>query len=230
MPATTAPTPKPSRSFTSWKLDILSAVGADPRVPSSHFRMFARVLAALNEHSRVAIIGDNVLADEVPGFKVQSTCYRARQRLKDLGYWTFEEGRGSRATRYTISDEPTAAVLEAIKQARERRNQERESRRGAMKRRTPNHAMVHGNEAVEPCKTLSPNHAEMQVVHPQGTPSPSPLPETVQDVAKEAHDTVTGEVVTCSECDRPAVVRCGLVGDTYCQEHRWLATQEVVLK
>ena len=212
MSASATTPPKPSARFTSWKLDILNAAGADPRIPPTYFRMFVRVLAAMNERTGIAILSDDLIADEVPGFKQQATCNRARRALKELGYLTYEPGRGTRATHYEISDKPVAAVMAAIDEARERRAEERKDRNGAPKKRLCNPASVQAKDALQPCKSHGLNPASVQAVHPQYTPSFSALRYqdgtlenlTLMPAALRKQFPPLDEDTPCDTCGKPA--------------------------
>ena len=178
------PAPKTSASFTSWKLRLLKAAGADPRIPPTYFRFLVRVLEALNEETRIAMLGDEVIADEVPGFGQQSTRNRARRALAELGYLSYDAGQGSKVTRYRISDEPVPAIMAAIEHARERRTADREARREAFRQGRSKPAPVQGTKPVQPCKSHLSKPAPVQGVHLQGTPSPKGY--RGQDVTRDA--------------------------------------------
>lgn len=214
MTAKTTTRSKQSAVFTSWKLDILNAASADPRITATHFRMLVHVIARTWEDKCEAIISDEELADEVPGFKVQSTCYRARVELQALGYLNFVPGRGTRATRYKISDEPVKAIKSFIDAGRQRRKDQREARNGALRKRASNHAIMQGKDEIQPCKSLSSNHAAVQVVHPEDTPLATALRS--QDMTQE---TATPACVDCGDvAEYEAVLEVNGPFQPYCQE------------
>jgi hypothetical protein len=125
-----------TRTFTSWKLDLLAAMLSDRRVRDKHFRIAARVLEAVNQKTRLAIIGDAVLIDEVPGTD-RFQCNDARKHLEDLDYWTVERGHGGKASRYRFFDVNVDRIFDQRTLARDKRNEESERRKRMVRRRKP---------------------------------------------------------------------------------------------
>lgn len=213
-----------TRKFTSWKFDVLNAAASDPRIPPTYFRMLVRILAALNEGTRIAILGDDLLADEVPGFAHQTTCTRARKLLAETDWIKFEPGRGSRATRYQVLDVNVAKVRIAIDNARERRELERDERARTLKLPRSKSAPVRGKDHDQPRISLASSPAPVGTVHLQGTPSPMAL--RVQDMTQVTHDPDTGEVMVCWVCQKQKRPNPMLAthhrpkdGRLYCSQH-----------
>ncbi|MDN3622005.1 hypothetical protein [Methylobacterium isbiliense] len=206
-----------ARSFTSWKLDILNAACADSRLRASEFRMLARILQATNAQTRKAIIADDTLADEVPGFKSQSSAWRARRAIADAGYFTFVEGKGRSSTAYSISDEPVNAILDDLGAKRDARPGKRAERRSQRARGERTLARLKGRARLSPCEFEGSDPARMKdPLHLTSTPSELSL--SGQDMAP-AEDTRR-----CCECGKAATVfRSASEIDWYCDRHAWLA-------
>jgi hypothetical protein len=132
------PNPKAevARSFTSWKLDIIDAMMSDRRVKDGDFRIAFRVMQAVNGETRVAIISDLTICDEVP-FTDRFRCNETRKRLALLGWWTVDLGHGGKASRYHFSPANINRVLDQRlidKEERDRIRAERKSRDRRFKR------------------------------------------------------------------------------------------------
>lgn len=212
---------KPSPTFTSWKLDILNAACVDSRLTASQFRMLARVLKGLNEDKLVTILSDDVLADEVPGFKAQSSAFRARKAIAALGYWTYVEGSGRRGTRYFISDAPVNAIEDELIIKREARTERRARRRDDTERGMKTLARLHDLAGKNPCDPARRTPASSQAVHLKDTPSGLSL--RVEDMAQDTHARGIDDDLGCVECGKPSVFRCEETGHSYCAKHRHLA-------
>lgn len=130
-----ADNPSSTASFTSWKLDILNGMVCDNRITPVQFRMAFRVMQAINSETRIGIIGDDTIRDEVPGCKSRFTCNETRKQLSLLGWWTVEPGRGGKASRYRFSDAPVNAILDRLIEAREKREERSKARRLAPQKR-----------------------------------------------------------------------------------------------
>ncbi|KRE13470.1 hypothetical protein ASE63_18530 [Bosea sp. Root381] len=115
----------PSKSFTSRKLDLQHRICADRRVTDGQFRMFVRVLRAMNERTGVAVIGDETIMAEVKSCGGRSTCKANRRHLQQLGYWKIEPGSGNRATEYTIDLSAGMALMNGLEDLRAERIQKR---------------------------------------------------------------------------------------------------------
>jgi hypothetical protein len=115
------------RTFTSWKLSLLTALLSDRKISDGHFRIAARVLEAVNAETGVAYITDRAIADDVPRTD-KSKCTAARKQLQLAGWWTYAPGRSGRATEYRFKDERVNQILDQRLADREQRQAEREER------------------------------------------------------------------------------------------------------
>jgi hypothetical protein len=115
----------PCKSFTSNKLDLQHRICADRRVTDGQFRMFVRVLRAMNAQTGIAVIGDEAIMAEVPSCGSASTCKANRRRLEELGYWTVKPGSGSTATEYSIDLKAGMSLIEGLEELRTQRIQRR---------------------------------------------------------------------------------------------------------
>jgi hypothetical protein len=84
--------PKEKRSFTSWKLDLLTAINLDAAVRAVDMRFVVYLLQGLNETSRAFNVSDETAAEEL-------NCNRdrlktGRKRLEDAGWLIVRRGRG----------------------------------------------------------------------------------------------------------------------------------------
>lgn len=148
----------PSKTFTGEKLDLQHRICADRRVTDGQFRMFARVLRAMNAKTSVAVIGDETIMAEVPSCSSPSTCKANRRRLQELGYWTVKPGSGSATTEYTIDLKAGMGLVEGLKELRSARIQRRRrttmawrARKAAVRHADdglPNDAVRHGDDGV----------------------------------------------------------------------------------
>lgn len=115
----------PSKSFTSQKLDLQHRMCADRRVTDGQFRMFVRVLRAMNAQTEIAVLGDEAIMAEVPSCGSPSTCKANRRHLEALGYWRVTPGSGSRTTEYKIDLKAGMALIEGLDDLRVQRIQRR---------------------------------------------------------------------------------------------------------
>jgi hypothetical protein len=120
--------------FTSWKLDILDGMMSDPRVKDSDFRIAFRVMQSVNCDTRIGIISDLTLCDEVPSTD-RFRCNDTRKRLSKLGWWTVEVGHGGKASRYHFSIANRDAVLDQRLIDKEARDQVRAEKKRRDRRR-----------------------------------------------------------------------------------------------
>ena len=97
MNADASPSYSATRSFTSWKLDIIDGMMSDPRVRDGDFRIAFRVMQAVNQDTRIAFISDATICDDVPSTD-RFRCNDARKRLEKIGWWEVERGHGGRAS------------------------------------------------------------------------------------------------------------------------------------
>jgi hypothetical protein len=126
-----------TRSFTSWKLDILDALMSDDRITDGEFRVAFRVMQAVNAETRVAIISDETIKEEVPRTN-RWKCNDARKKLSELGWWKVTSGHGGTASRYEFSIENRNAILDQRVAKKDARDAERVKRRSRDKRRKDN--------------------------------------------------------------------------------------------
>ena len=233
-------------SFTSWKLDILNAAGMDENLKPASVRLLLRIVEALDRDKWDKAAGtcgtylsDDVIADEIPGFKdkERKTINSHRKALARAGWLNFEPGHGSRATIYVVSEKPATPILDRRDEMKEPREKRREAdrKRRDMERlarvvakgeggKQPRKSSVRGGQTPLPEGGVYP---PLHLSHP-----PSPLALRDQDVALPAHDPDTGEIIppttaspfVCTECGKPAVIPCRDSGDAYCARHApsWL--------
>lgn len=153
----------PSKSFTSQKLDLQHRICADRRVTDGQFRMFVRVLKAMNETTRVAVIGDETIMAEVPSCGSPSTCKANRRNLQAIGYWTVKPGSGDRTTEYTINLKAAMALVAGLDELRSKRIQRRRQTTAAWRARKA--AVRHGDVGLqEPQPIDAVRHAHTGVV------------------------------------------------------------------
>ncbi|TXM65675.1 hypothetical protein FV226_24600 [Methylobacterium sp. WL12] len=231
MPEPKAKPPKPSPEFTSWKLTIQQAAIADPRIESSHLRLFLYILHRTWEKDRYAIVHDELIMAAVRGFAVQSTIYRARVKLSELGWWSYKSGSGTAATVYHPLNANVRAIMVKVKADEARINKAQEVRKRARKEGGETLHSQHKSARAEARKT---GRVSMQIathssalnagITPCLTPSDKEATATSQDVALGSR---LPEVLTsplCVDCGCPAVVeqRQGPGARFYslCQEHR----------
>ncbi len=123
-----------TRSFTSWKLDIIDAMMSDPRVTDKDFRIAFRVMQSVNAETRIGYISDLTICDEVPRTD-RHACKKARKHIEQIGWWTVERGHGGKASRYSFSPENINAILDQRVLNKEDRDRNRAERRSRDKRR-----------------------------------------------------------------------------------------------
>jgi hypothetical protein len=126
--------PETSSTFTSWKLDISNAANADKELKPAPLRFFQRVLSAMDEETWKtdtceARIGDDAIADEVPGCRNRHTIQDHRNALQEIGWLTFKPGSGRTATAYLISDRRVNPILDKLAELRDARSKRREVER-----------------------------------------------------------------------------------------------------
>jgi hypothetical protein len=147
---TAAASNPPSKSFTSQKLDLQRRIGADRRVTDGQFRMFVRVLGAMNERTGVAVIGDETIMAEVPSCGSPSTCKVNRRNLQELGYWRIKPGSGSRTTEYAIDLTAGMHLVAGLDDLRAKRIQRRRQTTEAWRARKA--AVRHGDVGLQDAK------------------------------------------------------------------------------
>ncbi|UIN36297.1 hypothetical protein [Methylobacterium oryzae] len=235
-----------SQTFTSWKLDLLNAAGMDPALKPVSVRFLLRLVEALDEDTWdraasvcTARIGDDVIAEEMPGLKDRQVIRDHRKALAAAGWLTFipgssRKGEARKATVYFLTDKPANSLLDRrteLREARKERRAAEDLERRAMSAQGGKRPLV---SAPTGGQTSSREGDLYPPFHLRDSPSVSP--PAVQDVAL-GFDPETGEiplspesegggtrvVPTCDECDQPAVIRCGVFEGAYCRKHGWLA-------
>ena len=124
------------RERTEWtraKLDMLQAVIHDPRMNAKQVRLFAYVLQCTNYLKRVAIVHDQMIMDEVPGFGDEETIRRNRKHLRELGWWDFTPGRGIRSTIYTARSQNIEGVMSRVREVAKARKESHAYRKEALR-------------------------------------------------------------------------------------------------
>lgn len=211
-----AETKPKGQSFTSWKLDLLNAACMDERLKPATFRLLMRLAEAMDDGTwerdsgvAQAYIGDDVIADEVPGFKDRHTIRDHRKALHAAGWLTYQPGRGAKATIYRITDKPANALLDRRDELREARKTRRETERLAYMEGGKLPQIRQGGRG----QTAPRNGDVHPRVHLKG--SPEPISPTVKGMALEA--------LTCVECGEPAVaIECD---EPFCARHVWMGRQ-----
>lgn len=250
--------PKPPSSFTSWKLEIQKAAVSDPRIVPTQLRMLLYVLhqSFPSHHPTVAqaTVADEAIMEDVPGFGTQSTLFRTRKHLEELGYWTYVSGRGMRATVYHLSDAPVAGILENLKAKKAARSEETKRRQIAHQSGNLTLQSMHNSKramarlakglalqsAHKPDRRSGPKKGDptLQIGHLDCasiagiTPLSSPhrtLP--VKEVPQEARAPVPTEArasptARCDMCTKPAAFWCSFIEKGFCSDHRWLVTED----
>lgn len=236
---------KPPPGFTARRSEIAKAAIADPRIEPTHLRLFLFVLHRTDHRDNGAIVQDELIMSVVRGFAVQSTIYRARKALAELGWWTYQPGSGLAATVYEPRYDNVAAIKSKVKADEDRVAVDRERRKKARARGKETLQSQH--KAIRESRRKT-GKGSMQIATQACcadagiTPSPSPSgrvsTERVQDMAlsvqapkpvrasvpEPAHIPDTEEIPTCCHCRLlrrivPAVFRKRATGDFYCSKH-----------
>ena len=144
--------------------------------------MAFRVMQAVNSETRVGILSDATLCDDLPRMD-RWRCQDAREQLEALEWWKVERGHGAKGSRYMFSPANINAILDRRALKKDARDSERIKRRTRDKRRKRN---------VVPDTTLMPEggrgigyHGVVVLLTP-GTPSLSPSEESL--IEKEDED------------------------------------------
>lgn len=187
-----------AKTFTGWKLDYLKAACADPRLSAGNFRLMFRVMSAVNAGTKVAVLGDDTIQDDVAGFKEQGTCRKHRKRIAEVGYWKFRPGSGANATEYTFLEMPAAAVMTGLQEQRSKRHEKRKRRKSdyLLNRRDPSMQTAPSDQG-DPSAQAAPIERE-QSIQTGGEQSirtagavcvdgytPSVTPSTIQEAADQ---------------------------------------------
>jgi hypothetical protein len=122
------------KSWTSWKLDVQRAIMADKRIVAPSNRLLLiYLLHQMSQENGLAIVYDTKIMDEVVGFAVDTTIWRARTRLKELGWLLYIPGRGLEATRYWVLDKNVKGVFSLLDRLSDDRSVAQERRKAARK-------------------------------------------------------------------------------------------------
>lgn len=232
--------PKPSPAFVALRFRIQRAARADKRLSSGQYRILDYVLNETwpdpETGMPVARVTDEMLTDDVPGHAAQSTLYRTRTHIAELGWWSVAPGKGTAATVYTFHETPVKPILVALKASDDRRKLAALERRTARKNGTETLQSQHTKKRgrprkiqVETLQNATHQNDENAGIYLSLPYQDKALPKTVQDMAigvpAPAHDPDTGEVLTCEDCGKPAVTRCCVTGEAFCEKHRRMATR-----
>lgn len=87
-----ASSPDDRQSFTSWKLDLLTAINLDPEVSGADMRFVVYIVQGLNQKTRSFNVSDETATEEL-------NCKRdklgdSRKRLEATGWLRIQRGRG----------------------------------------------------------------------------------------------------------------------------------------
>lgn len=196
--------------WTRAKLDMLQAALHDPRMNAKRFRLFAYILQCANYRTRVAVVHDQQIMDEVPGFGDDETIRRNRVQIRQIGWLDYLPGRAIRSTVYTPKPDPIEGVMslvriktearseahayrkEALRAGKETLQEQHQSvnkMRGKRTKRSPQNAgeTSYENEGITPSLTRSDDGEEAT-----GTSQDVALPVLVK--------TAQAEVMSCPDC------------------------------
>jgi hypothetical protein len=109
------------RTFTSWKLDFLTCLAADPRIKPMVFEVAFCISQHIKASTRLAFVSDQTVREKTN--ISERDVYRARRRLKETGWLDWR--RTSTANVYSFSD----ANMNGVRDALEIRRQARQDRR-----------------------------------------------------------------------------------------------------
>jgi hypothetical protein len=101
-----------TKTFTSWKLDLLDGMARDPEVRPADFHVAFVIVQCVNRQTNVAIISDHRLQRLV--HRDRKALMTARKRLSRIGWMEVQTGRYGRATEYRFHAE-RAQLLENIR-------------------------------------------------------------------------------------------------------------------
>jgi hypothetical protein len=196
--------------WTRQKLDMLQAAIHDPRMNAKQVRLFAYVLQCSNYRNRIAIVHDQMIMDEVPGFGDEETIRRNRKHLREIGWWDFVPGRGIRSTVYTPRSDPVEGVMSLVRIKADARTENHAYRKEAL--RSGKETLEQQHQAMNEMRgkriKRSPQNAgetpcQNEGITPSLTPSASgqKATGTSQDVELRSADmTSQAEVMSCPEC------------------------------
>ena len=216
-----------TRSWTSWKLDVQRAILADKRIVAPSNRLLLiYLLHQMRQDKKLAIVYDTKIMDEVVGFAVDTTIWRARTRLRELGWLHYIPGRGLEASRYWVLDQNVQGVFSVLDHLAEERATAQDRRKEA--RKVGKETLHSQHQAMKAerrnRKSGSPHLATHSDVVDAGL-SPSLTPSgsgkgatgTSQDVALPVlAETPQAEVMSCPDCG--TVAEAGAEAGSRCAE------------
>lgn len=196
------------KSWTSWKLDVQSAILACRRTGPSDARLLIYLLHQMNRKNCIAIVTDSKIADEVRGFGVDTTVYRARNRLKENGWLSFVHGGGLDATVYQVLDDNVVGIRSLLDRLAEGRSAAQERRKAARQAGTETLQLQHAAMKAERRKSkVAPLQIATQIEHENAGLSPSLTPSALQKATGRSQDVelrpaalAEAEAAWCDDC------------------------------
>lgn len=211
----TEPTPEQlaerqaQKSWTSWKLDTQRAIIADKRLPATDVRLLLFLLHQMNRDTGVAIVHDSRIRDEVHGYAVDTTIYRTRKRLREIGWLQYVPGSGLNASRYWVVADNVEGVMSRVRKLAEDRREVQERRKALRKSGEESLHSQHKQERAKRRKPKgAPLHIATQVSVTDAWLSPSLSPSGSQGATGTNQDvallivavTPQAEVMSCPDC------------------------------
>lgn len=196
-------------AWTRDKLDMLQAAIHDPRMNAKRFRLFAYVLQCTNYRTRMAIVHDQQIMDEVPAFGDDETIRRNRVQIREIGWWDYIPGRAIRSTVYTPRSDPIEGVMSLIRIKAEARDENHAYRKEALRTRKETLQQQHQtiNEMRGKRVKRSPQNAgetpcRNEGISPALTPAGREKRATRRSQDVELHPTALAqpEVAWCPDC------------------------------
>lgn len=208
----------------------LKAMAADREVKDGSFRIAFRIAQATNERTGWAEISDAKLAAQTCAS--EEKVRRARRALEEIGWLRTHEGKRGRPTQYLILDTRRPEIEAQVEAANEAR--ERAFAMAGIEKRTALAAesiplridgetgeIIGLEEPSNPLKMDAPTPSDLRPLLPQSSTPGLPVKEEPQDVC--APEPAPAPFI-CTECGKPAVIRCRDTGEAYCARHTpsWL--------
>jgi hypothetical protein len=150
-----------AKSFTSWKLDLLDCIHADPRLKHADKSVAYSIAQHLNAKTRLAFVGAETISDK--------TCVglrdvrRAVKRLKDTGW--LETRKTQTANVYQFNNKNVNTMLDRLILQKEARDIKRHKKRSASARTQESQ-----QNASARTQESSPARTRESPVHLRGTP------------------------------------------------------------
>lgn len=114
--------------FTSWKLDLLTAINLDPAVRDVDMRFVVYLIQGLNQTTRAFNCSDETITDELNCKRDKLTT--SRKRLEGAGWLIVRRGRGfADGSWYSFDDQKVERILSDRDDRRAIRKDERADRR-----------------------------------------------------------------------------------------------------